>query len=127
MLFQNTRAHNVYSLYKYLIENNILYSRQFGFQNGHSTDDVVVQLLDQILESLENNKCTLGVLIDLSKAFDTVDYSILLKKLKLYGIKDRSYIPLLLPKLIINNYEIKRTEFIKILGVLLDEYMERTH
>ena len=110
-----------------MIENNILYSRQFGFQNGHSTDDVVVQLLDQILESLENNKCTLGVLIDLSKAFDTVDYSILLKKLKLYGIKDRSYIPLLLPKLIINNYEIKRTEFIKILGVLLDEYMERTH
>ena len=69
-------------LYKYLIENNILYSKQFGFQNGHSTDHAVVQLVDQIIESFENNKYTLGVFIDLSKAFDTVDHSIHLKKLK---------------------------------------------
>ena len=40
-------------LYKYLIENNILYSKQFGFQNGHSTDHAVVQLVDQIIESIE--------------------------------------------------------------------------
>ena len=69
-------------LYNYLIENNILYSKQFGFQNGHSTDHAVVQLVDQIIESFENNKYTLGVFIDLSKAFDTVDHSIHLKKLK---------------------------------------------
>ena len=78
-------------LYKYLIENNILYSKQFGFQNGHSTDHAVVQLVDQIIESFENNKYTLGVFIDLSKAFDTVDHSILLKKLELYGITDRNH------------------------------------
>ena len=78
-------------LYKYLIENNTLYSKQFGFQNGHSTDHAVVQLVDQIIESFENNKYTLGVFIDLSKAFDTVDHSILLKKLKLYDITHRSY------------------------------------
>ena len=83
MLFQNTRAH------AYLIENNILYSKQFDFQNGHSTDHAVVQLVDQIIKSSENNKYTLGVLIGLSKAFDTVDNSILLKKLELYGITDR--------------------------------------
>ena len=43
-------------LYKYLIENNILYSKQFSFQNGHSTDHAVVELIDQITESFENNK-----------------------------------------------------------------------
>ena len=67
-------------LYKYLIENNILYSKKFDFQNGHSTDHAVVQLVGQIIESFENNKCTIGVLTDLSKAFDTLNHSILLKK-----------------------------------------------
>ena len=78
-------------LYKYLVENNILYSKQFGFQNSYSTDHAVVQLVDQIIESFENNKYTLGVFIDLSKAFDTVDHCILLKKLELYGITDINY------------------------------------
>ena len=75
-------------LYKYLIENDILYSKQFGFQNGHSTDHAVLQAVDQIIESFKNNKYTLGVLTDLLKALDTVDHSILLKKLELYGITD---------------------------------------
>ena len=35
------------------MENNILSSKQFGFQNGHSTDHAVVQLVDQIIESIE--------------------------------------------------------------------------
>ena len=47
---------------------------------GHSTEHATVQLVDQILESFEYNKNTLGVFIDLSKVFDTVDHSILLKK-----------------------------------------------
>ena len=68
-------------LYKSLIGNEILYPKQFGFQNGHSTDHPVVQLVAQIVESFENNKYTLGVFIDLPKAFDTVDHSILLKKI----------------------------------------------
>ena len=90
--FSKILEHIMYNrLYKYLIENNILYSKQFGFQNGHSTDHAVVQLVDQIIESFENNKYTLGVFIDLSKAFDTVDHSILLKKLELYGITDRNH------------------------------------
>ena len=78
-------------LYQYLTENKILYPKQFGFQTEHSTKHAIVQLVDQILESFEYNKYTLGAFIDLSKVFDTVDHSILLKKLELYGVTDRNH------------------------------------
>ena len=66
----------------------MLYPKQVGFQKGHSTDHTLLQLVDQIQESFERNEYTIGVFIDLSKAFDTVDHNILLKKLEIYGISD---------------------------------------
>ena len=74
-------------LYKYLTTEKLLYSKQFGFQTGLSTEHAIVQLVDQIYKSFEKDHYTLGVFIDLSKAFDTVDHTILIRKLEMYGIK----------------------------------------
>ena len=78
-------------LYNHLVKNKILYSKQFGFQKGHSTEHAIIHLIDQINNNFENNEYTVGVFIDLSKAFDTVDHQILLKKLNLYGINGSNF------------------------------------
>ena len=78
------------SLYSYLNDNSRFFQKQFGFREGHSTNHALIELINSINDSFNQNKYTLGVFIDLSKAFDTVDHNILLKKLSLYGIKNNS-------------------------------------
>ena len=69
-------------LYKFIVENNILYQKQFGFQNADSTEHVILPLVNQITEAFSQGKYTLRIFIDLSEAFDTVNHNILLEKLK---------------------------------------------
>lgn len=71
---------------KYVTENNLLCKKQFGFQSSHLTDDVFLQLNDQVFQCFENDYITLGFVIDFSKALDTVNHSIFSKKLEMYGI-----------------------------------------
>ena len=73
--------------YRYLTTEKVLYPKQFGFQRGHSTEHATVKLANQLYEPFERNKYILGVFIDLSKAFETISHSVLIKKLQMYGIR----------------------------------------
>ena len=72
---------------RFLDHNNIIYNSQYGFREKHSCTDAVMELCTEVLKARENNLNTIGVFLDLSKAFDTLDPKILLSKLEIYGIR----------------------------------------
>ena len=74
-------------LTEFLNDNKIIYKYQFGFRAKHSTTQAVTEIVDNLLKEIDSGKITAGIYLDLSKAFDTVDHSILLTKLKHYGVR----------------------------------------
>ena len=74
-------------LLQYLTKHNILSDNQFGFRKHHSTKYALTLLYDKISAAIDNKENTVGIFIDLSKAFDTVNHEILLQKLFHYGIR----------------------------------------
>ena len=65
----------------------ILYSLQFGFRTKHSTNHALTHLINKIATDIDQNKISIGVFLDLSKAFDTLNRDILFSKLENYGIR----------------------------------------
>ena len=73
-------------LYAFLEQYKCVYELQFGFRKNHSTNHAIISIMQKIQDSIQNNRFSIGVFIDLQKAFDTVNHSILLEKLDHYGI-----------------------------------------
>ena len=74
-------------LYKYLDDNKLLFDSQYGFRKHHCTELAAVELIDRIYETMDQGDIPISIFLDLSKAFDTLDHSILLNKLEYYGVK----------------------------------------
>ena len=73
---------------EYLENNELIVSTQFGFSKRYKTELAVTVFTVNIRRSIDQGKMTDVVFIDLRKAFDTVEHSILLQKLPYYGIRD---------------------------------------
>lgn len=74
-------------VYNFFDNNSLFSENQFGFRPGHSTTDATLEFTQSINKAFENNESSIGLFCDLSKAFDTVEHAILLKKLEHYGIR----------------------------------------
>ena len=73
-------------LYDYFRNNDLFYDSQYGFLKNHSTEYAAMELTDKVLKDIDKRNISLAIFMDLSKAFDTLDHSILINKSAYYGI-----------------------------------------
>ena len=78
-------------IYQFLDENQVLYSYQFGFRKAHSTVHAIQTAIHSVTKALDTSYQCMGIFIDFSKAFDTIQHNILLDKLYHYGVRGVAY------------------------------------
>ena len=96
-------------IFSFATSQNILYHNQFGFRKSHSTSHAVNYSISIIEDAIKKQKHILGIFIDLSKAFDTIDHETLLVKLDRYGVRG----PV---NSLIRSYLSNRTQYTEVLG-----------
>ena len=75
-------------LLSFINKHKLVYSYQFGFRRGYSPDLALICMVDRISNALENGEYVLGLFLDFSKEFDTVNHDILFTKLECLGTRD---------------------------------------
>jgi hypothetical protein len=76
-----------FRLMSFLEKNSILLKNQYGFRKNHSTYMAIIDMYDKISRAIDDGEYAVGVFIDLSKAFDTLNHEVLLSKLEYYGVR----------------------------------------
>lgn len=94
---------------------NLISDCQYGFRASRSTESALLAQKEVILENIENKLMTLGIYIDFSKAFDSVNHELLLAKLQKYGIRGT-------PIELVRSYLSSRSQFVEV-----NEFKSRTH
>ena len=93
----------------YLVKNNLIYSKQFGFRSNFSTNHALLSITERIKDLVDSGNYVCGIFVDLEKAFDTVNHKILCDKLNYYGLRGN------INKLILS-YLSYRKQFVSING-----------
>ena len=86
-IFEKVLYHRLYSFF---MSKNVIYNIQFGSRKKHSTSHAINYSVNKIISELQQRNHVIGILIDISKAFDTLDHSKLIIKLEHYGIRGMS-------------------------------------
>ena len=74
----------------FLQKDNVISESQFGFREKHNTTHAILNLINKVSLSIEESCHTIGLFLDFSKAFDTINHNILLHKLAHYGIRGKA-------------------------------------
>ena len=95
--------------YSFFNSKNLLYEKQFGFRKSHSTSHAINHSVTHVTNEKLKKNYVLGIFIDLSKAFDTIDHKYLVQKLERYGIRGSS-------NKLIKSYLSNRQQYTECLG-----------
>ena len=74
-------------VYTFLTDTGQIYECQYGFRTNHSCEHAIGQLVAHVIKILEVGKDTISIFLDLSKAFNSLQHDILLKKMERYGLR----------------------------------------
>ena len=97
-------------IFDYLTKNDLISAKQFGFRSKFSTIHALSSITERIKQLMDTGHYVCGIFIDLEKAFDTVNHSLLCEKLNYYGLRGNI-------NNLIQSYLSNRRQFVSIDGI----------